>query len=57
MGQKFSICPQNRYFMEDDSLEIIEPQEPNSGLPQGKFLNRHKVRGFLSTLFFKHREG
>ena len=23
-----------RYFMEDDTLEIIEPQEPNSGLPQ-----------------------
>ena len=30
--------------MEDDTVEIIEPQEPNSGLPQGKFLNKHKVR-------------
>eukprot|EP00049_Salpingoeca_infusionum_P005694 m.95331 g.95331 ORF g.95331 m.95331 type:complete len:620 (+) comp13056_c0_seq1:128-1987(+) len=31
------------FFPEDDTLEIIEPQKPNSGLPQGKILRRHRV--------------
>lgn len=31
-----------KYHLEDDSLEINEPQEPNSGLSQGKYLQRHK---------------
>ena len=29
-------------FLEDDSIEVIEPTEANSGLPQGKFLQRNK---------------
>jgi hypothetical protein len=31
-----------RYFLEDDSLEVVEPATPNSGLPQGVILRRHK---------------
>ncbi len=30
------------YHLEDDSLEIYEPTEPNSGLPQGRYLHRNK---------------
>ncbi len=33
---------QMRLFLEDDSMEVIEPTEHNSGLPQGVFLQRHK---------------
>eukprot|EP00798_Chlamydomonas_sp_ICE-L_P014430 gene14430-20436_t len=33
-----------RAFLEDDSVDIIEPKEPNSGLKQGTYLNRHKVK-------------
>ncbi|KAG1679156.1 hypothetical protein FOA52_000512 [Chlamydomonas sp. UWO 241] len=32
-----------RYFLEDDTLEVIEPEVPNSGLVQGTFLHRGKV--------------
>jgi hypothetical protein len=30
------------YALEDDTLEVIEPVQSNSGLPQGKYLARHK---------------
>lgn len=30
------------YFLEDDSMYIIEPKIENSGIPQGVFLKRHK---------------
>eukprot|EP00051_Salpingoeca_urceolata_P016671 m.223208 g.223208 ORF g.223208 m.223208 type:complete len:552 (+) comp18748_c0_seq2:177-1832(+) len=31
------------YYLEDDTLCLIEPAVPNSGLPQGKLLKRQKV--------------
>lgn len=30
------------YFLDDDSMYIIEPKIENSGIPQGVFLKRHK---------------
>jgi hypothetical protein len=41
------------YFMEDGTLRIEEPKVENSGIPQGAFLKRHRVRlpdgmGFFS---------
>lgn len=32
-----------KYFLDDHTIEIIEPRVKNSGLPQGKFLRRQKV--------------
>ncbi|KAF5836975.1 hypothetical protein DUNSADRAFT_4997 [Dunaliella salina] len=32
------------YHMEDGSLEMTEPQAENSGLIQGKYLNRHRAK-------------
>lgn len=31
------------YYLDDDTLHIIEPKVENSGIPQGIFLKRHKV--------------
>eukprot|EP00455_Lapot_gusevi_P014176 TRINITY_DN1701_c0_g3_i4.p1 TRINITY_DN1701_c0_g3~~TRINITY_DN1701_c0_g3_i4.p1 ORF type:complete len:543 (+),score=175.15 TRINITY_DN1701_c0_g3_i4:61-1689(+) len=31
------------FYLEDDSMHIAEPREPNSGIPQGVFLKRHRV--------------
>lgn len=31
------------YYLEDDTLHIIEKRQENSGIPQGIFLKRHKV--------------
>jgi hypothetical protein len=31
------------YYLEDDTLHIIEKRLENSGIPQGIFLKRHKV--------------
>ncbi|NWU91863.1 EFHC1 protein, partial [Upupa epops] len=31
------------YYLEDDSMSVIEPVVPNSGLPQGKLIRRHRV--------------
>ncbi|GAB4821744.1 hypothetical protein N2152v2_008790 [Parachlorella kessleri] len=30
-------------YLEDDSLQVVEPPETNSGLPQGTFIRRHKI--------------
>lgn len=32
-----------KIYLEDSSLEIVEPREENSGTSQGKFLKRHQV--------------
>lgn len=32
------------FFLEDDTIQIIEPRERNSGIPQGTFLRRHRAR-------------
>lgn len=31
------------FYPEDDTMEISEPAQPNSGLPQGRFLKRSMV--------------
>ena len=31
------------YYLEDDCLQIFEPAEENSGLPQGCLVRRHRV--------------
>lgn len=31
------------YYLDDDTIHIIEPRIENSGIPQGVFLKRHKV--------------
>ena len=31
------------YYLDDDSIHIIEPRVINSGIPQGIFLKRHKL--------------
>lgn len=32
------------YYLEDDSLQVSEPKVENSGIPQGAFIKRHKVK-------------
>jgi hypothetical protein len=32
------------FFLEDDTLQILEPRERNSGIPQGTFLRRHRAK-------------
>ena len=31
------------YYLEDDSMQIVEPKVENSGLPQGNFIKRHRI--------------
>ena len=31
------------YYLEDDCLQVFEPCEENSGLPQGCLVRRHRV--------------
>lgn len=31
------------YYLDDDTIHIIEPRVENSGVPQGIFLKRHKL--------------
>jgi hypothetical protein len=32
------------FFLEDDTLEILEPRQRNSGISQGTFLRRHRAK-------------
>jgi hypothetical protein len=32
------------FFLEDDTLQILEPRQRNSGIPQGTFLRRHRAK-------------
>ncbi|EAX87685.1 MGC84469 protein, putative [Trichomonas vaginalis G3] len=32
------------FFLEDDTIEIVEPRVKNSGIPQGTFLRRHRAK-------------
>lgn len=41
-----------QYYLEDDTICILEPRQPNSGLPQGVFLRRH--RSLKLSLTFAH---
>ena len=29
------------YYLEDDSMQVSEPKEENSGIPQASFIKRH----------------
>ncbi len=45
------------YYLDDDTIQIIELKEENSGMPQGNFLKRHKIEkadgsGFFSPVDF-----
>nr|CAH8824972.1 unnamed protein product [Trichobilharzia regenti] len=31
------------YFLEDDSMSVMEPPQNNSGIPQGKLVRRHRI--------------
>ena len=31
------------YYLDDDTIHIIEPRVENSGIPQGIFMKRHKL--------------
>lgn len=31
------------YYLDDDTIHIIEPRIENSGIPQGIFMKRHKL--------------
>jgi hypothetical protein len=31
------------YYLEDDTIELTEPRQTNSGLPQGHLINRHQI--------------
>jgi hypothetical protein len=31
------------FYLEDGTLQITEPKEDNSGIPQGSFLRRHRA--------------
>eukprot|EP00667_Euglena_gracilis_P002642 EG_transcript_2647 len=31
------------YFLEDDTMQVTEPRQENSGLPQGNIVKRHRV--------------
>ncbi len=39
-----------RYYLEDGSVEVVEPTELNSGLPQGVYLHRHKCVRLVDLL-------
>lgn len=32
-----------QYYVTDGTIQVIEPKEDNSGIPQGTFLKRHRV--------------
>ncbi len=31
------------YYLEDDSISIMEPPQENSGIPQGRFVKRQRL--------------
>lgn len=31
------------FYLEDDSIQVIEPREKNSGVPQGTLIRRHRI--------------
>ena len=43
LGRKGNVCPQLLYFLEDDTLSLLEPRRHNSGLDQGVLVKRHRV--------------
>ena len=39
------------YYMEDNSIQIVERKQENSGVPQGNFMGRHQVPKDEDTFF------
>mmetsp|Transcript_93153 Transcript_93153/g.266146 ORF Transcript_93153/g.266146 Transcript_93153/m.266146 type:complete len:623 (+) Transcript_93153:66-1934(+) len=39
------------YYMEDNSIQIVERKQENSGVPQGNFMGRHQVPKDADTFF------
>ena len=39
------------FYLEDGSIHVAEPKQPNSGIPQGVFLKRHRVPKEDGTAF------
>jgi hypothetical protein len=33
------------FYLEDDTVQVIEPRTPNSGIPQGTLIRRHRIPG------------
>lgn len=42
------------YYLADDSVQILENREENSGIPQGAFLHRHRIAKNDSEFFNEH---
>ena len=36
-------CRQIYYYLEDDTISVVEPEVPNSGMPQGKLIKRQRL--------------
>ena len=45
VGRREPPSPKVRHhmYLEDESVYVGEPRQPNSGIPQGTFLKRHKI--------------
>lgn len=56
-GTLLANCPGHHprgtilFYLEDGTLQILEPRESNSGIAQGTFLKRHKVAKGRSAEF------
>ncbi|XP_077987927.1 EF-hand domain-containing family member C2-like [Glandiceps talaboti] len=33
-----------KLFLADDTIQVVEPETRNSGMPQGRFLSKHRIR-------------
>ncbi|XP_013383143.1 EF-hand domain-containing protein 1-like [Lingula anatina] len=43
-GEYFRVRPVNiYYYLEDDSISVVEPHVENSGMPQGKLIKRQRL--------------
>lgn len=44
------------YYLDDQTVHVIEPKQPNSGIPQGTLIRRHRIKknnGYLVESDFK----
>uniref|UniRef100_A0A3Q1J112 EF-hand domain-containing family member C2 n=1 Tax=Anabas testudineus TaxID=64144 RepID=A0A3Q1J112_ANATE len=35
--------PEIYFYLEDDTIQVVEPEYKNSGIPQGTFIHRHRI--------------
>ncbi|KAF6020172.1 EFHC1 [Bugula neritina] len=40
------------YYLEDDSIAVVEPVRENSGMPQGKLIKRQRPQHFTEKVFY-----